>query len=270
MQIEPSPADLSGVGNERLTITIQNQRPVELIDLTKSLFGVADEYRRYTQRNPEINAGEDLRLYVRELRAGSLIADLMPYAPLALPLLNDVNTISQFCGFLSSTYDYFIGRGVQTSMPVPLPILDKPDLQNLHDIVNVVAKDSGSNIVFEGNTFNGPVFMRISSMEANAAQNNIDRAVKAIKEPAYGTKEKVALHLYQTRNSLDSNVGDRGIIESISPNHIKIDFLDNSIKGEMLMDDPYKYYFIVDVAVETVNNKPILYKILRLHDKDIK
>ena len=109
----------------------------------------------------------------------------------------------------------------------------------------------------------------LNSTQANAVQNGIRRTLESMKEPVTGIHEQVVMYWAQARNQPDSSkAGDRARIESIHQGDIKVRFANDSLKAKMLYDEPYpfKKAFIVDVAVETVNNKPVLYKVLELHD----
>ena len=77
-----------------ITVEIKNRNPVELEDLTRSLLSFADEYKRFMATHSDPLLEEDVRLYVKEIRPGSIIADLTPYAPLALRLRRTLITSS--------------------------------------------------------------------------------------------------------------------------------------------------------------------------------
>jgi hypothetical protein len=108
----------------------------------------------------------------------------------------------------------------------------------------------------------------INSTEANAAQNGIRRAVEALKEPVTGLHQEVVMYWAQARNQPDSKAGDKARIESLYKGDVKVRFANDLLKTQMLYDPPYpfKKAFVVDVSVETVDGKPVLYRVLRLHD----
>ena len=59
-----------------LEIKIDYSRPVELADLTISLQGLARSYKRYSsQHSTEVS--DAVKLYVREIRSGSIAVDLV-------------------------------------------------------------------------------------------------------------------------------------------------------------------------------------------------
>jgi hypothetical protein len=87
-----------------------------------------------------------------------------------------------------------------------------------------------------------------------------------MKEPSSGFHEQVLLYWYQARNDLSAKTGDRAIIESIYTGAVKTVFGLPELKAKMLRD-PFSYAYLVDVFVETVGGKPMLYKISEIHDK---
>ena len=64
-----------------LTIEVKNTRPVELLDLIASLTALANEYLRHFQRSNEENSACEGRLYVKEIRKGSIVAELIAASP---------------------------------------------------------------------------------------------------------------------------------------------------------------------------------------------
>jgi len=241
-------------------VEIQNKHPVELVDFTQSFLGVADEFRGYAlEHDPEVAATE-VRLYIRSIHDGSIIADLMPLAPSALPFLSYTNTVIDFCKHLKSAYDYLSGVSDEK------PELIKSSYKNLSQIVEPVAKDRGSQINI-GNV-NNPVFIVINSTQANAIQNAGRRELEALREPETGLHEKVLLYWYQARGDVKSKTGDRAIVESINSIPVKAICANDTIKTQMVLDaeNPFKQAYVVDVLVETIGGKPALYKIVALHE----
>src|ERR1043166_1037822 len=110
-----------------LTVEIHNKRPLELIDLTKSLLAVGEEYRRFVTMHPEAADASEVRLCVKEVRSGSAIFDLMPIvAAGVLPFVHETNSIVSFGRFLSAAYSYLTGKS-ETK-----PDLQKADLTKLN------------------------------------------------------------------------------------------------------------------------------------------
>ncbi len=242
-----------------LTVEIKNEKPILLVDFTNSFLSLADEYERFIRINDPVAASQEAKLFIREIRPGSIIADLYPLVPLALIAMENANTILDFANYLKKTFDYFLGRNIIQ------PDLKKKSLENFAAIVEPVAKDKGSqfNVINNGN-----LYVNIPFQEANVAQNAIGKALRALKEPSTGLHEKVLMYFFQARGDPSSQVGDRVKIESISQDPKRVIFKDEEMKRRLLFgnDNLFTHAYIVDVAVETIDGKPMVYKVQNIYD----
>lgn len=249
--------------DHKLTIELQNDQPVELVDFTNSLLSVADEYKRLMARSEAVVDTRETRLYVKEIRPGSIVTDLVAYAPYALPFVEHAKTIVSFGNYLSNVVNHFLGRNT------PAPSMERANLQNVSLIMEPVAKDHAAqmncNMVINGDVM--PVFV-IDSVQANAIQNGVRKRLDALKEPVAGIRNQVLLYWYQARKDLKSQTGDKAVIESIDPNPVKTIFANEDIKARMLFEsqNPFTLAYIVDVAIETIDNRPVVYKVLYVHE----
>ena len=242
-----------------LTIAINNTRPIELTDLTRALLSFSDEFRRTLDDREAI--GADVRLYVKELRTGSIIADVVAISPQLIQGISYANSVWSFAKHLKGAFDFLTGKSNDE------PEIDKTSYENLSNFVEPIAKDNGSQVNI--GVVNGPVYVSLNSTEANAAQNNARKKIDQMREPEIKTHDKVLLYWYQARNDTNSQAGDRGIIESIHKRPVKVVCASDSIKARMILDDanPFKYGYLVDVVVETVRGKPVVYKIIAAHER---
>lgn len=249
----------------KLTIEIQNKTPVELLDLSKSMMSIAEEYKNFSIGNKTEFPAEGVKLYVREIRAGSIITDLVALAPCALPFIENANIVIEYAKYLKILLNWFSGK----SETKP-EIFEKNSLQNISNIVEPIAKDQASQMNVSAINISGyaVVNFNISSTEANAAQNSIRRHIETMKEPITGIHEQVVMHWAQARNSANSKSGDKAKIESLYRGDVKVMFANATLKQQMLLSEPYPFNkaYVVDVAVETVNDKPALYRVLNLHE----
>src|ERR1700691_4178482 len=90
----------------KIVFEIKNDYPVELLDLTRSFEGLAKEYESFA--NGEFEGAErgQMRLYVKEIRRGSIIAELQAHAPGLLPLISEGKSIVEFVKTLKSVIDW--------------------------------------------------------------------------------------------------------------------------------------------------------------------
>lgn len=248
----------------KLTITIQNINPVELMDFTQAFLSLSDEYHRYLSLEDSDALDQDVKLYVKQIRTGSIVADLVALAPLALPFAENANTILGFSKYVRTGIGYLLGTQKNK------PVFEKADYLNLSNIVAPIAKDNGSQINFN-TTINGDVALtlNVTSLEANAIQNAATREMAALREPGTGFHDKVLLYWYQARNDPKSQRGDKAIVESIISRPVKVLFANESIKAQLLSGEanPFKHAYVVDLAVETIAGVPRLFKILNIHDR---
>jgi hypothetical protein len=253
----------------KLTVEIQNKNPVELVDLNQSLLAFADEYKRHLERTGEAIAGEEIRLYVRSLRTGSIIVDLEPLAAVALPFVENANAVFAFLAYLKNAFSYLLG---ELRADEEKPQLERSNLENLVTILEPVAKDPGAqlniNSVHAENVTISPVTIIVDSRSANAIQNRAQREKNSLKEVSSGPKEKVLLHWFQARNDPKAKTGDKAIIESIHKGAVKTRFANEGEKASILdaTDNLFNKAYVVDVTVETINGKPQLYKVTRIHE----
>jgi hypothetical protein len=127
--------------DEKLTVEIKNKSPIELQDLAESFLSLSNQYKKFALSRPETKLPHEAKLFIKEIKTGSIIVDLITYSPLLLPVITDTNTLLAFCDYLKKAYDYFLGKN--DSKPEKI---DKTDCKELSSIINLVAKDNGSQI----------------------------------------------------------------------------------------------------------------------------
>jgi hypothetical protein len=248
-----------------LTIEIKNTQPVELLDLTSSFFSFADEFKRHMVGLNEPILPTDARFYIKEIKTGSIIADLISYAPSALPFMEHANNILGFAAYLKLAYDFLLSK--EKKKPEGI---QKINFENLYNIVEPTAKDTSSQFnIFPKINGNVKMTININNIEANAIQNKAKKEIEAMREPIAGTKEKTLLYWYQARNDPKSQCGDKAIIESINKRPVKVVWADENLKAKMLLDNenPFVSAYVVDVAIETIDSIPTLYKILKMYER---
>lgn len=247
----------------KIVFEIKNRYPVELFDLTQSLYSFAKEYEGYASAEFE-GADKTAKLYVKEIRTGSIITELVPIAAGLLPFLSDTNTVIGFAKHLKLAVDWLRNPAKETK-----PTINKTTLTNINSIVDPVAKDSASQLNIHTEIVNNaPIYITINSSEANAMQNQVRKELDLIREPIVGRHKNVVLYWWQTRNDT-SQAGDRAIIESISPRPVKVIFESEEAKSNILKLDEnlFKHAFLVDVDVETIENRAALYKVVKVHEE---
>ncbi|MFZ1523310.1 MAG: hypothetical protein WAT22_00740, partial [Saprospiraceae bacterium] len=194
------------------------------------------------------------------------IVELIELATVGMiPFAENVNTILDFGNYFSKAIKYYLtGDGEN-------PELTTIEFKEISTILNPIAKDKGSQFNIS-TTVNGNVTLNfnINSNESNAIQNIFDKEIKKLKLPEQkdGIEERVILTFFQARSDLNSKIGNKGLIESLSKKPMNIIFDNEDLKVEILHSDvnPLKTAFLVDIKIEAINEKTIIYRIIKLHE----
>ncbi|MDR2034352.1 MAG: hypothetical protein LBP89_06950 [Helicobacteraceae bacterium] len=72
-----------------LRIVLTNAQPLDLTEYTKSLSALANEFSSFCKNN-NIGLHEDTRLYIQEIKKGSIVCDLTAMIPIAYSLLPNI------------------------------------------------------------------------------------------------------------------------------------------------------------------------------------
>jgi hypothetical protein len=244
-----------------LRIEIRNKQPIELIELTKSFIAISNQYTAYASNNASTEIEREARLYIKEIKSGSVILDLMEIASASvIPFLENTNTIIGFADYCKKAINVFLNKDKE------MENYTVSDCKDFSAIVNPIAKDNGAQLNMSTNVngvFNQYVFL--DSKDSNALQNIID-----LKKPEIaGTREKVVLAFYQTRNSTKGKTGNKAIVDDIEKGKpVNVIFANTELKQNILKgeNNPNNFGFLVDVKIETVSDKIVAYRILKLHD----
>lgn len=244
-----------------LQIRINNTQPIDLIDYSNSMLNFGNEYSDFISRSDNHLAPEDIKLYVREIKTGSIITDLVAIAPGLMAFAEHTNTVIDFTKHIKGLTSYLLGKtNLRPSG------LSKPSLNRLIKIVEPVAIDGGSTLQIDASNNTGNIEINISSSEANTIQNRANKELEKMREPVNGLHIKVLLYWAQARH--DNKKGDKGIVESISRREIKVVFANKDLKKEMIRNQPHIFNvaYLVDIDVQTINDRPAVYKVVKFHE----
>jgi hypothetical protein len=68
-----------------LTLTLNNSQPIELTSFLSAFSSIAQEYQNSISGNPNFESNPEI--FVREIRSGSMIADLVPVIVSTAPII---------------------------------------------------------------------------------------------------------------------------------------------------------------------------------------
>jgi hypothetical protein len=251
------------VDDSSVRFELKNQKPVDLLDLTTSLAAFGESYQDFI-----LDAGFDsepgnVRFFVKEIRSGSIIADLVSVASQGSITLKHLEAAAAFMTHMNDIVQFFLGLAA-------MPAHEKPTKKEAEQIVKIlepVAKDGGSQLFLN---VSGGVHVHqhyhYNSQQANAVQNSARRFLGP-SIPTTEIKHDVLLRLHQVRGGITSKVGDMGIIEEVSPARVKLSFASEEAKGKILEQPfPFESIFVVDAEVKASEGKPALYRVLLVKD----
>lgn len=251
-----------------LRIEFKNTKPTELVDLTISFTALAESFKDYANAFTADPHPDNLRLYVREIKSGSVIADLIALAQQAQWIMEHADVFTGFVTHTSDLVNFFLGKDRETAIPAPPPT--QRQAKQIAQIVEPVAKDFGSQLNF--NVMDGAVVniyqnFHISGIEANAIQNSVSRFLGP-QLPSTQISGDHLMVLEQVKNDAFAKSGDRGIIEAIYPKPVKLQFSSKEAKRRVLdlHQNPFDCIFLVRVEVRSVGGRPALYRILEVSD----
>lgn len=250
-----------------LTVAIEHVGPIELRALADSLAALSAMYARYAERERLPLPDERVRLFVREIRSGSILVDLVAVASQA-PVVAEhaamvAKSVAGFAGSVRDVIDHF--RGVRAEPPKDL---DKRDADDIRRVVEPVAIQPGASIGFVArDNAQVTVNLVLPSNDAAAVQRRAEHYSSLQSLPATGLHRRSLFYWHQAQDKVGGAAGDRGVIEAISARPVKTVFANERAKAEMLGEALFRFAYVVDVDVQTIGGQPRLYKVLEVRDR---
>lgn len=260
----------SNYDTTKLIIKYNYSKPIELVELTLSLLDLGNLYNRFMNISGyEINKDYS-SLVLKEAKSGSLIFELVENLTPIIPLLSDFNNIIQFCNYLKLSYSYFAGE-----ISAKKPNNSIKDLEKLNGIINPVAKDNSSSVNFIAQEGSKQIFnLYLNSKDSNAIQNKIKKEIDEQEQSDEKIYRKQLLTWNQVKFEEKSQTGNRAIIENIYKTPVKVIFDNDDLKVEMTTNNnkfekDWQYLaYHVDVQVQTIKDKPKVFKILQYYPEE--
>lgn len=281
---------MDNFGSARLEVEFGVQKPVELVQLTLALQGIARDYRRYANDAIATQGGkvadEDVRLYVTHVRHGSIIAELASASEVLgafLPLIDAAPLFTNYVQFFATSVQYFRELARKSEVKPTDITTTRAVAQAISDITAVAAAHRGGALrlraKLKGVDGKGAVVtaeIEITSDEAAEAQRGALIAQKVLDYRGGAQHENVLLYFQRTSTDApkaDGRTDDKAIILSISPKPLPVHFasqLDAARINDMKADpkqNPFKAAFRVDVNVETDRNQVArFYRVVHIHE----
>ena len=144
-----------------------------------ALLGIGQQFERFIESETTEQHQTGSELFIKEVRSGSIIVDLVAQAIPIVPLFWQGGSIVEWMGCAKATIEWLLG-----TLDKPSQEVTKQDLKQWSNILEPIAKDHGSQLNFTVSS-GGQVVNQffINSEQANAAQNAIRREIGTLNEP---------------------------------------------------------------------------------------
>lgn len=246
--------------------------PAELLGLVASLAAVANQFDLYLRReHPNLRGAA--RLFVQDIRKGSIIVELLPVIQ---PLIANMDQVLIVDGFVSR----FGGKIKQYIEGKRDDSATRSDIKDLIGAVELIANDPDgksaiSSVEYHKTKTTTRLKMEFDTAAAKKAKETLELQKAAIDLPAYESFENKLLVFVQTTVK-PSEIGKKsrlqGVIEAIYAKPLAITFETDTarerIESEIREDEKnvYKKGFFVDCYTERLNGKPVAYRITAVRE----
>lgn len=249
---------------------LDNNEPIDLLDFTKSLQALQNEYATFVEARGHVPM--KARLNIQRVEAGSVIIEIIESAlPAAISAIGDFNTLVEFGLYLGEV----IGA-LRRGGSVPANAYNHKSLENISTFIQPLASNPESTLKMEiHGTVNGNIYVGncfdMNSVEGNAVQNRINTAKSQIDTEITKTEEAkshVLLRLARLDRETESK-HDRGIIEAFDPKATRKLLIDDEVKSWFMSSDEnvFKNLYYVDATALYQEGRIKAYRITKVYER---
>ncbi|MDG1456874.1 MAG: hypothetical protein P8Q92_03055 [Pseudoprimorskyibacter sp.] len=254
-----------------IVFNLDLKQPVELSDFVASFAGLGAQFERHI-RNDHPDLEGEVKAYVKEVRKGSIEAELIPLAYNTIITALDHHQIAtKFVKNLAQKISIMREKGGRIEGAT------KTELTELARIAGAVANDpDGKATISAMNYKKTPKTVEFSMVfdtaDASQALESIDAQFIELSQVTDFDHENKLLTFFQSNRKDSDKSGEKGIIEDLNATPLSIvyasELAKERIKSEMLNGDKnvYKLGFFVDVNVQMKGGRPVAYRIKSVND----
>jgi hypothetical protein len=253
----------------KLTFTLEHTGPIPLGDFTASLSRVASRYGRFARAR---GAEEDARLYIAEVRQGSIEIDLVSVGAAANAVIEGVGGLNHVIEFGKDIAALLMAFRTGKASPADVSISDCEDARAMIRPA-LTAEGGGLAIAVNGdNNIVQPILLQIGRSDAQIIDNRAAAIREALAAPEEHLLKEVFFVWDQIRDAPAVEEGhkspDRGVIAAMDKRPRQVTFAGAEAKEAMYHDDlnPFEVGFIVDAKVMIGPTGPVGYRILKVHE----
>ena len=272
MALQRSYAQLMDEHTPYITINLDLKDPVQLEDFVGFFGAISGQFDRYI-RTEHPDAASQARIFVKEVRPGSIVADLFPGG------IGDIIEIMDRILIVIAFAD-LVGRGIiNYARNKRNPDATRGELKDLYDTVEVLAKDRDGKakvetVTYEKGAWTRKVAFTFNTEQARKAVENIEDHRNELNKKEGADHPRVLMYFKRSDIgdvALGKRSGERVVVEKLSEKDLPLIYASNlseeRIKHEIreTEDNIYHKGFVVDVNVQTKGGRPIAYVVTHVH-----
>lgn len=269
-------------GGPFIRLTLDCKEPIELGDFVSAFTSLGAEYERFVKfKNPDSGGAT---LYIKQVREGSIIADLWPWVAgvgtlalagggTVLAALGGFNVVDEFVERLGNRISQYKSKGGRVEDAT------KTEIDHYGAFLAAVSHNRDSSMTtaamerIQGNETTR-VVVQFNTVEAQEIQQRLGEHKAELEHLSRVSHERVLMQFTETNTNKAKTgkpTGHKVRIGKISQDARKVFYATDLVKAQMeheiqeADDNIYKKVFDVDVNVENLNGKPYAYRITAIH-----
>lgn len=255
-----------------IALKIDFKLPIDVLDFVSLFTSLEGQFEHFIRAKYPDFASE-ARVFVKEIRPGSIEADLITAAGLIVPLMDHVLIVEDFAKrYYERLSKYFKPGGRDADV-------SKSDLKDLLGAVSAIARDPEASskiavVKYEDGKRDVRWAIQFDTSQARRAVEEIENHRREL-ERVTGTDYSRVLMTFSQSNiktpPLGKRTGERVVIEEIADTELPLVYAsqmaEEQIKHEIREADEnvFKKGFVVDVNVQTRAGHPVAYRVTNLH-----
>lgn len=259
-----------------LTYTLDTTAPVELSEFVAQFVSIGNEFERFVKEQHK-DLAADATFFVKEVRKGSTIVDMIPGMAVAAPFIANADQILIVEDFVRRWGRRITALVENRSQGAPET---KSELRDFAKAMLAIARDPNASSTLEAATFEDGVRkvraeFTFTTQQARAAEKVIEHRQNELDKPLQDPHTRVLMVF--TRSDVHAAAigkpsGEKVLIEEISEKPLSLtygsDLAERRLKHEIREADEnvYKKGFIVDVQTKLSRGKAVAYAVTQVHD----
>lgn len=265
-----------GESPAHIILNLNTKEPIELGDFVGAFVAMGNDYERFiTERG--IDNKTEAKIFVKEVRAGSIEADLVPWLSVFAPFIADIDKVL--------LVEDFVRRwGARLSLLLDGKKEELPastaELKDWSRMVEAIANDPDGRATIKAAAFEDGkkevrAVVEFDTKQARQALGTINERRRQLENLDVDEKQRVLMIFTRSDvNDADINKrsGERVKIEELSDKPLALmygsEVAEERIKHEIreVDDNVFKKGFVVDVLIKLRSGNPVAYSVTDVHD----